>query len=180
MSIGKALREARESKGLTQEAIGRAGFISSKMVSAIECGRRAASADVLERLATHLDHPRFYIEAAAEITGGTYCSPWLDGDGVDLHRTSVWAKTCKELQEAIKAVSAADVVNAPSRADEAHRQIVHDSMIQVLDVRVAIDHYLAVMCEEYRYSILAVFQEHCQKLESRGYTKPKAKRESTY
>ncbi len=180
MAIGQALREAREHRGMTQDAAGQAGYISGKMVSAIECGRRAAGPDVMERLATKLDYPRLYMEAAAEVTGGVCCSPWLDGDGVDLHRTSVWAKTCEELQEAIKAVSAADVVNAPSRADEAHRRAVHDSMMQVLDARVAIDHYLAVMCEEYGYSILAVYQEHRRKLESRGYAKPRQKRKSAY
>jgi transcriptional regulator with XRE-family HTH domain len=163
---------------MTQETAGQIGYVSNKMVSAIECGRRAAGPDVLERLATTLDYPRLYMEAAAEVTGGVYASPWLDGDGVDLHRTSVWAKTCEELQEAIKVVSAADVVNAPSRADEAHRQAVHDSMIQILDARVAIDHYLAVMCEEYDFSILAVYQEHRRKLESRGYISPRQKRKS--
>lgn len=178
MSIGQALREARERWGMTQETAGQIGYVSNKMVSAIECGRRAAGPDVLERLATTLDYPRLYMEAAAEVTGGVYASPWLDGDSVDLHRTSVWAKTCEELQEAIKVVSAADVVNAPSRADEAHRQAVHDSMIQILDARVAIDHYLAVMCEEYGFSILAVYQEHRRKLESRGYISPRPKRKS--
>lgn len=178
MSLGQALREARERRCLTQEAVGRVGFISGKMVSAIECGRRLAGPDVLERLTTKLDHPRLYMEAAAGVTGGVYCTPWLDGDGVDLHRASVWAKTCEELNEAIKAVSGADVINAPNRADETHRQKVHYSMIQALDARVAIDHYLAVMCEEYGFSILAVYQEHRRKLESRGYVKPRPKKKS--
>lgn len=179
MSIGQALREARERRGLTQEAVGRVGYISGKMVSAIECGRRTAGPDVLERLATNLDCPRFYMEAAAQVTGGVYTSPWLDGDGVDLHRASVWAKTCEELQEAIEALSAANVVNAPQRAKEEQRQAVYHSMIQALDARVAIDHYLAVMCEEYGFSIQAVYQDHHKKLESRGYTKPRQKRKST-
>ena len=178
MSIGQVLREAREQRGLTQEATGRAGFISSKMVSAIECERRTASLDVIERLATELDHPRFYMEAAVEVTGGVYCSPWLDGEGVDLHRSSVWAKTCEELQEAIKTVSAADVVNTPSKADESHRRAIHDSMIQALDARVAIDHYVAVMSEVYGYSIKTVYSEHRLKLERLGYIK--AKRKSAY
>ena len=178
MSIGEALRDARERLGLTQEETGRVGFISNKMISAIECGRRTAGPDVLERLATTLDDPRLYMEAAAEVTGGVYCTPWLDGEGVDLHRTSVWAKTCEELREAIKAVMDADVVNAPSRADEDHRQAVHNSMIQVLDARVAIDHYVAVMCEEYGYSIREVYEAHRLKLESRGYIRPQKKKGS--
>lgn len=180
MSVGQALREAREHRGMTQEAAGQVGYISNKMVSAIECGRRAAGPDILERLATNLDYPRLYMEAAAEVTGGVYASPWLDGDMVDLHRASVWVKTCEELREACRAVAAADVVNAPGYADDDRRRAVHDSMIQALDARVAIDHYVAVMCEEYGFSILAIYREHRQKLESRGYAKPRAKRKSAF
>jgi transcriptional regulator with XRE-family HTH domain len=180
MAIGHPLNEAPHHRGRTQEAAGQVGYVSNKMVSAIECGRRAAGPDVIERLATTLDYPKFYMEAAAEVTGRVYASPWLDGSSVDLHRTSVWAKTCEELQEAIKAVASADVVNAPSRADETHRQAIHDSIMQTLDARVAIDHYMAVMCEEYGFSILAVYQEHRQKLENRGYAKPRPKRKSAF
>lgn len=178
MAFGQALREARLKRGVTQQALGSEAYVSDSLISDIEHGRRKGSKEIRAALARALDYAKLYMEAAEEVTGGVYCTPWLDGDGVDLHRTSVWAKTCEELQEAIKVVSAADVVNAPSRADESHRQAIHDSMIQVLDARVAIDHYLAVMCEEYGFSILAVYQEHRQKLESRGYTKPRPKRKS--
>jgi len=177
MAIGQAIREARMKRGLTQEDAGRIGYVSGKMISAIETGRRAASPDVLERLVTAMDHPRLYMEAAAEVTGGVFASPWLDGEGVDLHRTSVWAKTCEELREAVRVVAAADVINAPSRADDAHRQMIFDSLIQALDARVAIDHYIAIMCEEYGFSVRAVHQEHRRKLEARGYVKPRRRRE---
>lgn len=176
MGFGQALREARLKRGVTQQALGSEAYISDSLISDIEHGRRRGSKEVRALLVQALDYARLYMEAAEEVTGGVYCSPWLDGDGVDLHRTSVWAKAQEELQEAIKAVAAADVINSPSRADEAHRQAVWDSLMQVLDARVAIDHYVAVMCEEYGYSILAVYQEHRRKLESRGYVKPRQKR----
>ncbi len=176
MAIGEAIREARSRKHLTQEDIGGIGFVSGKMVSAIERGTRTAGADVLERLATTLDYPRLYMEAAEVVTGGVYCSPWLDGEGVDLHRASVWAKTREELEEAIKAVAAADIINAPSKADEAHKKQIFESMLQVLDARVAIDHYVAVICEEYNHSLKAIYAKHRRKLESRGYAKPRQSR----
>lgn len=180
MAFGQALREARLKRGVTQQALGSEAYVSDSLISDIEHGRRKGSKEIRATLARALDYAKLYMEAAEEVTGGVYCTPWLDGDGVDLHRTSVWAKTCEELNEAIKAVSSADVINAPSKADEAHRQLVWDSLMQVLDARVAIDHYVAVICEEYGYSILDVYQEHRRKLESRGYVKPRQKRKGSF
>lgn len=175
MAVGEAIREAREARGMTQDAVGEIGFISNKMVSAVERGTRPASADVLKRMATALDYHRLYMEASAEITGGVYASPWLDGDGVDLHRASVWAKTTEELNEALKAIMETCVVNSPARADDQRRQQVRESLIQAIDVRVAVDHYVGIICEEYGFSLLDVYREHRRKLESRGYVKTKRK-----
>lgn len=178
MDFGQALKEARLKRGVTQQALSSEAYVSDSLISDIEHGRRKGSKEIRASLVKTLDYAKLYMKAAEEITGGVYSTPWLDGDGVDLHRTSVWAKTCEELNEAIKAVSNADVINAPKRADEAHRQVVWNSLMQALDARVAIDHYIAVMCEEYGFSILKVFEEHRQKLESRGYTRPRSKENS--
>lgn len=180
MSIGEAIREARKYRGLTQNEAGNIGYVSGKMVSAIECGQRPAGADILERLTTSLDHPRLYMEAVEQVTGGVYCSPWLDGEGVDLHRASVWGKTCEELHEAVKAVSEVDVINAPIRANEDRREMILQSIFQVLDARVASDHYVAIMCQEYGFSLQDLYREHRKKLESRGYIKPRRKRKRAF
>ena len=173
MAIGEAIRQARAQLGITQQDVGGIAYISPKTVSAIECGRRRIDPDVLGTLVQQLDHPRLTMEAVATVTGGAYCSPWLDGDGVDLHRTSVWAKALEELQEAAEAVAAARVANRPHRATEAEREQVRESLMQVLDARVAIDHYVAVVCEEYQISVGQLYQAHREKLEQRGYVRAK-------
>ncbi|WP_176220898.1 helix-turn-helix domain-containing protein [Cohnella massiliensis] len=175
MAVGEAIREARDKRDMTQDEVGQIGFISNKMVSAIERGTRPASADALKRMVTALDYHRLYIEAAAEVTGGVYASPWLDGESVDLHRTSVWAKMQEELEEALESAEEANIIDIPISLAEAERQEIYGSIMQALDARVAIDHYVGIICEEYKFSLLDVYREHRRKLESRGYVKGKRK-----
>jgi len=104
--------------------------------------------------------------------------PLAGRDRRELAASQCWAKICKEPQEAIKAVSGADVVNAPSRANEVHRRVIHNSMMQALDAGVAIDHYLVVMGEEYGFSILTIYQEHRRKFENEDISSPGKKRKS--
>lgn len=178
--IGDVIREAREFRGLTQVAVGQIGCVSNKTISAIECGRRPVGLDVLGRLADTFDYPRFYMEAAEEVTGGVYSTTWLDGECVDLHRTSVWAKTCEELEEAYEWMKQVDVINNPSKVSEEQRQKIEEALIQALDARTAIDHCVAVLCTSYGLSIKEMFDKHRKKLESRGYIKPRIKRKSAY
>lgn len=175
MAIGEAIRQARAQLGITQQDVGGIAYISPKTVSAIECGRRRIDPDVLGTLVQQLDHPRLTMEAMATVTGGAYCSPWLDGDGVDLHRTSVWAKALEELQEAAEAVAATRVANRPQRATDGEQVQVRESLMQVLDARVAIDHYVAVICQEYGVSVTETYRLHREKLESRGYVQRQKK-----
>ncbi len=173
MAIGEVIKQARIQLGITQEQAGGIAYISPKTVSAIECGRRSIAPEVLGALVRQLDNPRLSMEAAAEVTGGAYCTPWLDGEGVDLHRTSVWAKALEELQEAADAVGATRLANRPQRATEVERTQVRESLMQVLDARVAIDHYVAVICQEFGFSISATYRAHREKLEQRGYVRRK-------
>lgn len=179
MAIGEVLREARQQLGITQEQVGGIAYISPKTVSAYETGRRAVTPEVMEVLVKQLDHPRLCMEAAATITGGAYCSPWLDGERVDLHRVSVWAKVLEELEEAMRAVGAVCLVNHPQTDDCEAMQRVQESIMQLLDARVAVDHYVAVICRDFDLSISAVYQAHRRKLESRGYVKPRQKKAAT-
>lgn len=176
--VGEAVKEAREFRHFTQKMVSNLGFCSDKTVSAVESGKRSAGIDILENITRSLDYPRLYMEAVEAITGGAYSSPWLDGEEVDLYRTSVWAKTIEELYEAQMSLKETKLIN--KRTDEITKIQILESMLQALDARVAIDHYVAVICDEYGYSVREVFETHRKKLESRGYIKPRIKKESAY
>jgi transcriptional regulator with XRE-family HTH domain len=169
--IGLAIRESRQIKRYTQEDVGAMGYCSGKMISAVERGERQISVDVLKNITKGIDEPRVYMEAAAEITGGVFAVSWLDGDCVDLHRSSVKDKVIEELAEAIKAVSSAKVTDNPRLCKMDQREKVKESIEEVIDVYVAAAHYVAIMCREYNFDVKEMFQAQRQKLIEHGYLK---------
>ena len=175
MSIGAIIEEVCQTRNLTQKELGRMGNISPKTVSAIKLGRRNAAKDVLYTWAENLDSPRVYIEMVREAGGGVYGTRWLDGENVDLHRTSVFMKTGEELKEAVQALAMTErfVINNPERITEDEKAQIKEALMQCLDARVAIDTLVAVKCETYGLSVRGLFLEHQQKLEQRGYLKKK-------
>lgn len=172
--IGQVLRETREQYSLTQDQVAAIGYVSSKTISAVETGRRNLTTDLLARLTQQLDNPWLTMEAVAEVTGGAYCTPRLDGDEVDLHRASVWAKTLEELQEAQEALTRLCLVNKP-RVDDGRREQVREALLQLLDARVAADHMIAVACCDFGLSLNGLYAEHREKLEQRGYVQKKSR-----
>lgn len=179
MSIGAIIEEVCRNRGLTQNELGKMGNISPKTVSAIKTGRRNAAKDVLSTWAEKLDNPRIYMEMVKEAGGGVYGSTWLDGENVDLHRTSVFVKTGEELKEALQALAMTErfVINNPNQTSEDEKKQIKEALMQCLDARVAIDTLIAVKCEAYGLSVRDLFQEHQHKLEQRGYIKKKGRRQ---
>lgn len=173
MSIGAIIEEVCRNRGLTQNELGKMGNISPKTVSAIKLGRRNIAKDVLQTWAEKLDSPRVYLEMVREAGGGVYGSTWLDGENVDLHRSSVFMKTGEELEEASQALKAAEtiVIHNPQKISDEQKKKIEEALLQCLDARLAIDILVAVKCETYGISIRGLFQKHQRKLEQRGYIK---------
>jgi transcriptional regulator with XRE-family HTH domain len=169
--IGLAIRGARLNKNFTQDAVGSMGFCSGKLVSAIERGERQASMDFLEKLTKEFDDPRLYMEAANEITGGVFGVSWLDGEGVDLHRSSVKEKLIEELSEAIRAINQVKAYDNPKLMKAEQKQLARKSILESIDAFNCIAHYIAVMCNELGFSSKELFEEHKRKLIERGYLK---------
>lgn len=175
MSIGAVIEQVCQTRNLTQKELGIIGKISDKTVSAIKLGRRNAPKDVLHSWAERLDSPRVYLEMVREAGGGVYGTRWLDGENVDLHRTSVFVKTEEELREALEALGSTEkhIINHPNQVREEEKTQIKEALMQCLDARVAIDTLIAVKCETYGISIRGLFLEHQHKLEQRGYIKKK-------
>lgn len=178
MSIGAVIEEICQTKGLTQKELGSIGNISPKTVSAIKTGRRNAAKDVLYSWAEKLDSPRVYLEMVREVGGGVYGTRWLDGENVDLHRTSVFMKTSEELKEALEALESMEkyIINHPNRIGEDEKVQIKEALLQCLDARVAIDTLVAVKCDTYGLSVRSLFYEHQHKLKQRGYIKKETRR----
>lgn len=169
--IGKAIKEARELKGATQNNLAESSYLSPKTISAIETGRRAVTQDNLKIICKELDDPRVYLEATSEICGDVFGVQWLDGDSADLHRASVKEKVIEELSEAVRAINLAKVYKNPACCTKDDIDIVRKSIEETIDVYKAAAIYIAVMCREYNISIKEMFKKQSQKLIEKGYIK---------
>ncbi|GAB7387417.1 hypothetical protein BSNK01_12530 [Bacillaceae bacterium] len=170
MSLGTVLQEAREEKGIAQEQLAFELNLSRQMISHVENGRRKLPKDVAPKSARILDCGFYIIELAHYFTGGAFAKK-LNGDRVDLHRGIVTMKTLEELREAHDAIEKADVTDHPSAVTKEQRERIEHAAIQALDAVVALLHYVAVMCRDYKFSWFGLWMKWRKKARERGYLK---------
>lgn len=170
MSIGERIQEARLASELTQEQLALDFHLSKQMVSHVERGRRKLPKDVMPKAIETLDCGFVAVAAASEVTGGAWVTK-LDGDHVDLHRSSVRAKTEEELHEALNAISSVCVANHPSGMKEEDRRQLEEALIQAIDAITALTHYVSVICRDYRFSWNKLWKIHRSKLKARKFIK---------
>ncbi len=169
--IKDAIKDARESKGITQKDLGESSFLSYKTISAIETGRRPLTQENLKVICKELDDPRLYFEATSEITGDIFTLHWLNGEAADLHRACVKEKVVEELVEALDAINLTKVAKNPSCCSEEDKKIVTTSIQETIDVYIASAIYVAIMCKEYNLDIKEMFGIQKKKLIKRRYLK---------
>lgn len=170
-AISSALRNARLQKGLGQKDVGRMMFMSHKSVSAIENGRRKLPHDVGPSIARALDDPELYCALQVAATGGV-AIPFLNGPKVDLHRSSVRAKTIEEVKEALRALEEADcLINAKGPEDlgpEGERQ-VDECIHQLIEAQTGCQIMVAVLCRQYGRSMGEAYEAHRKELVGKGF-----------
>jgi transcriptional regulator with XRE-family HTH domain len=170
LKIGRAktaLREARNETDMTQQQLSFEIFESREAISQQENGRYKVQPNISNYFTNEHDNPWVALEAAAEYT--SWGPIKLDGDYVDLHRASVTTKTKEELDEALKAIGSVCVANSPKSMKDFEKQELEESLIQAIDAIVALTHYVAVICKEYGFSWLKLWNRHRTKLYSKGY-----------
>jgi len=164
-----AAREARKQIGKTQLQLSMDLFESREAISQQENGRYRVQPNVAKYFAQEHNDPWVALEAAAEYVG--WGPVKLDGDVVDLHRSSVTLKTREELTEAIDAIESVCVANHPRSIREFDKQHLEEAILQAIDAIVALTQYVAVICKDYGFSWIKMWSKHRTKLKSRGYVK---------
>lgn len=170
MGIGSALKEARESRGETQEQLAFEFNLSRQMVSHIEKERRKLPEDIAPRSVQLLDDGFYSLEVAHLMTGGSFVGK-LDGENVDLHRSSVKEKAEEELEEAMAALRHISVVNRPDNTNPEQQEQLKKALLECIDVIVCLSHFVAVICKEYGLSWVRIWKDHKLKLKARKYIK---------
>lgn len=179
MSMGQALKRAREARGLRQSDLGREVFASDKTISAYETGRRRLPRKVTPAVVRRLDSILLAYEAAEEVSAGL-TPPILDGPRADLHRMTTAGFIVSELREALAQVEGNQALLRARQEDEldaAGRQQIEELLLELVEAETALANGVFVLCETYGVSPMALYRRHRQELAMKGYiTYEKARR----
>ncbi|QSB48799.1 helix-turn-helix transcriptional regulator [Parageobacillus toebii] len=162
-----AVKEARKNANMTQQQLSFEIYESRESVSHQENGRYRVQPNIAKYFAENHNNPWVALEAAAEYTG--WGPVKLDGEVVDLHRASVAMKTKEELTEALEAIESVCVANHPRSIRELDKQRLEEAILQAIDAIVALTQYVAVICIDYGFSWVKMWQKHRTKLKSKGF-----------
>ncbi|KIQ93382.1 hypothetical protein LH47_02541 [Anoxybacillus thermarum] len=162
-----AVKAARKEANMTQQQLSFEIFESRESVSHQENGRYRVQPNISKYFAEKHNNPWVALEAAAEYTG--WGPVKLDGEVVDLHRASVAMKTKEELTEALQAIESVCVANHPRAIREYDKQHLEEAILQTIDAIVALTQYVAVICVDYGFSWIKMWQKHRTKLQAKGF-----------
>lgn len=163
--VGQALKEIRGDK--TQQQFAFDMGVVRETISKYENGRAPIPQDISKKIVAKYDDPKFAMTIRNAYTG---TGPvWLDGENVDLHRSSVKEKTIEELQEALEHILKTCLAKPLKAIKLFERQEVENMLIEAVDAITALDHFVAVVCTEAKISYTEIWQKHYRKLASAGY-----------
>lgn len=175
MPIGRAAtaaRTARREAGVTQlEMTFDEYYGSRESISQQENGRYQVQPELTKYYVEKQNDPFVALEASAEYIG--WGPQKLDGEAVDLHRSTVSVKIVEELEEALIAVDKASrkIASNPQYASDIDKQVIEKSIQETIDVITAGNHYVAVLCKEYNISWVKMWTQHRLKLLQRRFLK---------
>ena len=171
-AVAMAVKEARAKRGVRQDDIARLAHVHRTYISHLENGRVPDNPEVLRTLAKELDCAWLYKALHEAVASLVFVHRKLDGERVDLHRSSVKAKTLEELEEAIETLKGFDTVNKPSNVTpEQREEIIEGLMMELLGAENAIETLVSVICEEYGISPAEVYERFNRRMQEKGYQK---------
>jgi hypothetical protein len=146
---------------------------SESLVNEWEAGRRRITDAFKPILARKLDDGQLYMAMTRDATGGPCAAPWLDG--IDDHRLACALKTIEELEEAMAAIKGIlpVLVRQPDRVTEADRQLIADTMLELIESTTAGENTCARLARIYGVSLAELWDRHQAELTEKGYLKEK-------
>lgn len=168
--VGPALRSARTSRNLTQEALASSYHISDSLIREIEKGRRKLPKDIKPKMARELDDPALYLTLAREATGGIG-APYLNR--IDDHRLCCVVKFKEEFLEALECLDRMTpaLVRASSREQLTKGELadLKVTLTEIIECVTAAQNTVARLAKTYGENIAALWDEHQAKLVASGY-----------
>ncbi|OAH53118.1 hypothetical protein AWH48_12235 [Domibacillus aminovorans] len=165
-NIGPALKRTRGGQTQLEFAMDIEG-LPRETLSSYETGRVNIPPDISRKVVKLKDDPWFVMALRYEYTRTGPVR--LEGKKVDLQRSSTKEKLLEEIEEATEAIKATKLSNKLSYLSSFEKQVLEKALGQVVDLITASEHLLGVVCEEADISYLGVWQDHYNKLITRGY-----------
>ncbi|WP_155966705.1 helix-turn-helix transcriptional regulator [Paenisporosarcina sp. TG-14] len=163
--VGILMKEMRARK--TQDQLAMDLNVSRETISKYENGRSKIPSDITRSLMSKYDNPRFAITVRNEYTKTG--AVWLDGPNVDLHRSSVKEKVLEELNEAVLILSNFCMAKPLKSLQHFEHQELESVLEELIEAQTALEHMVAVICEEANISYTGSWDRHYKFLASAGY-----------
>ncbi|MFC0525811.1 helix-turn-helix domain-containing protein [Pontibacillus salicampi] len=170
MSIGKALKKARQQAGESQTVVSMEANCARESISAYETGRANTPADIFRFAMGRYKDPALAREAASNYYG-TYFIPNLNGKNVDLHRCAVTMKSEEEFEEAFNALKQIKkfLTKQPSAIRDYEKQEIVTAAQEVAESMTAGFYFLSAL-KEYDISWNDIWESHHRELVSKGFS----------
>ncbi|KIL45732.1 hypothetical protein [Jeotgalibacillus soli] len=164
-SVGKAVRTLRGKDSQLKFSLNR--NVSRESISAYERGVTKLPKDISKGLMEEYDDPFFAMVVRQNYTG---TGPvYLDGEAVDLHRSSVKEKTIEEMEEALAKLRSFCMAKPLHLLTEWEKDELRFVLEEVAEAEVAMNHLMAVVCKESNISYSSIWKRIYDKFASLKY-----------
>jgi DNA-binding XRE family transcriptional regulator len=169
MAIGKEIAMARKRQGHTQEKLSLDIPASRESLAKYETNSRHLPKDLHKHISEALDDPQFFFHIWQEAAGAVSI-PFLNGEFVDHHPTSMKYMVQKETAEALEQLETVCWFKPPQALSENEKQEMKKVMHEILDAAASMINLVAVLCDQYDFSMKDVFKYWKMSLRARRYT----------
>lgn len=163
--VGQEMKRLRGDD--TQQKFAYGTGVTREAISKYETGRVPVPPDISRGLMQKYDDARFAITVQQEYTG---TGPmWLNGPNVDLHRSAVKEKTLEEIHELLTAMRDISLAKPLGALKPFEFQELEELLQEAAEAMTALDHLIAVLCQESGIKYTDVWKKHYLSLMRSGY-----------
>ncbi|HDX9652513.1 TPA: helix-turn-helix domain-containing protein [Bacillus wiedmannii] len=168
MAIGKELAMARKRKGIIQEELCLEIPVSRESLAKYETEKRRLPKDLRKCITEEIDDPQLFFKMWSEATG--YVSiPFFNGEFIDLHPTSMRYLVQQETNEALKQLDTVCWFKPSHVWSESEKEEMKKVIHEMLDATGSMMSLVAVLCDQYEFSMKDIFKYWKVSLRARNY-----------
>ena len=170
MSFGQIVAEARNRKDYTKEKLAKMVNYSTSTWDKWERGEREIPPHMLPVITEKIDDAELYFATWSKATGGVSL-PYLNGEYVDHHPSSMMLMVQDETKEALEYLSSVCWSKPVHVVNEKEKEELKRVLFETLDAATTMINLVAVLCREHNFSMKKIFKEWKLTLKARRLEK---------